>query len=609
MNYAEIRYLWTWRLQSPPEKLWPLVTNTDRFNRDCGFPDVIMVRPEEIQGPQMPDARRLRAKHFGLTIEWDERPFEWVSPLRFGVERIFQKGPFASIRAHCEMTLTEDGGTELVYQTWFTPANFFGRVALFFGGSRFQFQRPFDRVFKRYDHLIQSGKVESDIIKNPRLARGAHARLKLIKARLHDLDQPSELIDRLIDFVVQADDISVLRIKPYLLADLWKQDRRTLLQLCLHATRAGLLDFSWDILCPLCRGAKSIVPTLSDVKTQIHCDACQIDFTTNLEQSVELTFHPNPALRPVKRIEYCVGGPQITPHIVAQNKLAAGASTTIPLRLPTGRYRIRTMPASGSQFIRVSETGPTAFTVDLAESIPDDLPLTTDGKATLHNNTDQGRHVMIEHLGWTDQAATAREVTVLQTFRDLFSKEVLRPGEQISVGSVTLVFTDIKNSTQLYRAIGDAPAFGRVLNHFAVLRACVQESGGAIIKTMGDAIMAVFPQPIPALQAMRKAQQQLRTPADGNPIDLKVGVHHGPCLAINQNERLDYFGSTVNLAARLGDISSGRDIVLSDQVRHDPEVAAYLESINTGHNLVRETVAVRGFNDESFDIWHLQPDP
>ena len=92
-------------------------------------------------------------------------------------------------------------------------------------------------------------------------------------------------------------------------------------------------------------------------------------------------------------------------------------------------------------------------------------------------------------MAWTDQAATAAEVTSLQTFRDLFSREILRPGESISVGSLTILFTDLRDSTILYRQVGDAPAFGRVLDHFIVLREAITAEDGAVIKTIGDEVM------------------------------------------------------------------------------------------------------------------------
>jgi class 3 adenylate cyclase len=194
---------------------------------------------------------------------------------------------------------------------------------------------------------------------------------------------------------------------------------------------------------------------------------------------------------------------------------------------------------------------------------------------------------------------------------------VLRPGSQISVGSLTVVFTDLKNSTQLYKDIGDAPAFGRVLTHFEILRAAVATEGGAIVKTMGDAIMAVFPQPTAALRALIRAQRYLARPDDyalpagistahaPHPLALKAGLHHGPCIAINQNDRLDYFGTTVNIAARLCALGTGEDLVMSAAVRHDPAVAALLAEYTTLLGTGTEMAQLKGFGGEEFEIWRL----
>ena len=168
------------------------------------------------------------------------------------------------------------------------------------------------------------------------------------------------------------------------------------------------------------------------------------------------------------------------------------------------------------------------------------------------NATDDEQLFILERTQWSDEAATAAEVTALQMFRDLFASEALRPGEQISVGTLTVLFTDLKNSTMLYREIGDATAFGRVMNHFDVLKQAIADEEGALVKTIGDAVMAVFRRPAAALRAMLVAQQRLASPPEGMaPLTLKAGLHVGPCIAVTLNDRLDYFGTTVNLAARL----------------------------------------------------------
>jgi class 3 adenylate cyclase len=222
----------------------------------------------------------------------------------------------------------------------------------------------------------------------------------------------------------------------------------------------------------------------------------------------------------------------------------------------------------------------------------------------LVNRTAVEHLFLIERMAWTDQATTAAEVTALQVFRDLFSSEALRPGEQISVGSLAVLFTDLRDSTRLYRQIGDAPAFGRVMNHFDVLRRSIDAEGGAIVKTIGDAVMAVFHHPLTALKAVLRAQEKL-SELGAPPLMLKAGIHTGACIAVTLNERLDYFGSTVNLSARIQRLSDGDDVVISDAMRRDPEVSEFLEKSGT---VRAEPFAspIKGFDDEHFELWRVK---
>jgi class 3 adenylate cyclase len=168
-------------------------------------------------------------------------------------------------------------------------------------------------------------------------------------------------------------------------------------------------------------------------------------------------------------------------------------------------------------------------------------------------------------------------VTTLQAFRDLFADQVLRPGDEVAVNHVALLFTDLKGSTALYGRVGDAGAYHRVREHFAVLAAAVRANGGAIVKTIGDAVMAAFEVPADAVRAALSIQRDIEAwnaTREGEPIVVKVGVHAGPCIAVTLNDRLDYFGSAVNTAARLQGESIGGDIVVSETVAADPEVQA-----------------------------------
>lgn len=400
-------------------------------------------------------------------------------------------------------------------------------------------------------------------------------------------------------------------MRPYLLADRWGVPRRDALELLLRATRLGVLDSRWEILCPLCRGSEQAPASLAGVAGQVHCSSCHIDYTVNFDRLVEVVFRPNDGIRPLEVGEFCVGGPGVTPHIVLQQLLAPGEARRLTVPLEAGHYRFRTLERSGARFLQVEPGGEEAATLEVTGEAtpPDELRLALTPALTLRNETGSEQLCLLERTAWSDGAATAADVTRLQIFRDLFAHEALRPGEQISVGSLSVLFTDLRGSTQLYREIGDAPAFGRVLDHFDVLRAAIAAEDGSLVKTIGDAVMAVFPRPVAAVRAMLQAQSILaRPPGDLLPLQLKAGVHHGPCIAVTLNDRLDYFGSTVNMAARLESLSTGGDVVITDAIHADPEIGELLADASREFSAEPEETTLKGF-DEPIRIWRVSWHP
>jgi class 3 adenylate cyclase len=119
-------------------------------------------------------------------------------------------------------------------------------------------------------------------------------------------------------------------------------------------------------------------------------------------------------------------------------------------------------------------------------------------------------------------------------------------------------------------------AFDLVRQHFGYLRECIRRNSGALVKTIGDAVMASFVDPLAALRAaldMRAEIARFNADAGGDLIGLKLGLHTGACLAVTLNDRLDYFGQTVNIAARVQALSSAGEIVLTDDVLALPGAA------------------------------------
>jgi class 3 adenylate cyclase len=608
VRYAEKLYRWAWDLRSTPEALWPLVSNTDRFNRDCGFPPFEVRAPAKGEPAPEPGLRRLRSTYLGIVGEWEEREFEWMQPVRFAVERRFSRGPLARMVQSCELGAKPGGGTTIVYEMRVTPATLLGALIVPVAiGLRMR--RVTERVFRRYDEAAAPRPGGHPPPPPAFHLDKAPPRLATVASKLiYEAQQPVAMVERLSAYVSSADDLSVQKMRPYAIADQWGADRRETLDLFLHATRAGMLDFSWEVLCPHCRGSRRGKPDLSGVTSEAHCDSCGIDFTVNFDQSVELTFVPNPAVRRVTRTEYCLGGPQITPHVVAQKRLGPGESLFVAMSFPEGRYRLRSQGIAVQQAFRIERAGASAARIDVGPAIAaaDEPVVAPDGVLNVVNADRVDRLAVIERVAWSDQAVTAAAVTSRQIFRDLFSKEILRQGERISVGVITIVFTDLKDSTRLYTEIGDAPAFGRVLNHFDLVRAEIAAEGGGIVKTMGDAVMAVFTHPVCAVRAMRRSQGALSAHEKAGPaFALKCSIHQGPCLAVSQNEHLDYFGTTVNVASRLCSLSSGCDIVASASILRDPEVAALLSSPGARLTARRDAAALRGLSDVPFEFWRL----
>jgi class 3 adenylate cyclase len=611
----EFHYRWEFNLDSSPEQLWPLVADTNRFNRDTGVPAVQMVQNES---KVLKNARRrLRLSVFGIPVEWEEQPFEWIRPQRFGVVRRYSNGPIAELRVVVDLiprhkssdlatAAHQPAGTKLIYQIWAKPRNLIGLMAIPIQIGILS-ARSFARTLRDYDLLAKRGRTAANLTTRAEFVTGGRARLLALGEKMVAAGTDSELVALLVDYLENADELALSRIRPYELARQWNRPRRTALEACLCATRAGILDLQWNLICPLCRGGAG-TDSLKDLASTVHCLGCNIDFAVNFEQSVELTFRPNPSIRDTDVETFCIGGPQVVPHVAAQQLLAPHSTRMIELSLDAGRYRLRTMGIPGWQHLRASETGESAVTLRAAEDgwASEELQIAKDAKLNFDNATEDEQLFILERTAWSDDAATAAEVTALQVFRDLFASEALRPGEQISVGTLTVLFTDLKDSTRMYREIGDATAFGRVMNHFDILKQVIAEEDGALVKTIGDAVMAVFRCPAGAVRAMLDAQIQLASPPDGmQPLSLKAGLHTGPCIAVTLNDRLDYFGSTVNMAARLEGQSTGDDVVISSAVYSDPQVRDLLGDPDLGFSATRFEMPLKGFEAEQFELWRV----
>lgn len=301
--------------------------------------------------------------------------------------------------------------------------------------------------------------------------------------------------------------------------------------------------------------------------------------------------------------EFCLFGPMSTPHVKVQVALEPGETRSVPATLQPGDYRLRTLEIGDQADISydgaafpstiIGDKGVTARDSDQA------------GTVSATNETSRRRTLIVESREWVGEALTADRATTLQTFRDLFSNQVLRPGDEVGISQVTLMFTDLQGSTALYERVGDAGAYHLVRAHFAFLATVVRERNGNIVKTIGDAVMAAFIDPADAVRAALEVQRTVtdfNESLEGEDLVIKLGIHCGSCIAVTLNERLDYFGSTINMAARLQGESDGGDIVISEELAGDPVVATILAD----YKLKPESRELKGF-DEPIQFQRLTP--
>lgn len=612
MDDHDFHFRWQWAMKSSPEALWPMASDTNRFNLDVGLgPLTTFPVPQEEHVIPRRHLRIhiLRSPFFDLApMEWYEEPFEWVRPYRFGVVRQYISGPFKTMRTLTQLLLRSDGGTDLVYETWIKARN---RIWALSVPVEMQVnkRRQFEAVFRKYDDLAQTQRPVYELQSMPpTFSAGGQERLrqlgKSLQRQMEAQDDTEGIAERVTNYLSIAPDLNVTHIRPYALARTWKTNLAKTVDAFLFATRLGMTDLQWDLICPQCRVAKVSADHLSELVDKVHCDTCQIDYEVNFERSVELTFRPNASIRAIEDKPYCLAGPQTTPHIVAQAIVPPQSTYTVTPSLEPGRYRMRALGMQGAQFMRV-ESGAdvglkTRVTGEWALNEP---TLNQTPRLEFTNVTDYPQLTILERTAWADDVLTAADVTTRETFRDLFASEALRPGDQYSVGSLTVLFTDLCNSTQLYRQVGDARAFGLVLQHFDVLREEIAAADGAIVKTIGDAVMAVFRRPVNAVSAVMKAQERLlKFEGLDKPLLLKAGVHTGASIAVTLNERLDYFGTTINLAARLQSLSSGGDIIISESVYDDPDVQMLFRG-EQGLIHAPLTATLKGFDREEFNLW------
>ena len=446
----------------------------------------------------------------------------------------------------------------------------------------------------------------------------------------------SEAVVPAIEALVrEAPDRALCRINVLDFAAQRELDEEETIAAFLRAARLGIFELSWNVVCPGCGGVLKEGETLSTVGHEDYdCAMCASSYEPVLDQIVEVTFtvsrrvrriaahdpHELPFSEFFRQIFWAsaMEVPEDVEHVIDSItldtlELPGHEKAQLSLHLPEqfliifepvthmAQYiAVKGEPTRERQNLSLVFTGLQAPTTTI-ELRPGPLRL------SLENRTGEralpgiwvagdGLHNLLQ---MRRPFLSAKRLLTNQVFRDLYGTETLDADQRLKITSLTFLFTDLKGSTELYERVGDLAAFDLVRAHFHVLHEVVAAETGAIVKTIGDAVMATFPSPDRAVSAalkMREAMDRLNDERGSEDLLLKIGIHEGPCLAVVLNERQDFFGQTVNIAARVQSLATSQAILATGAIVGHAQTSNLLAA--RGLIPTAEQRELRGITDE-----------
>jgi class 3 adenylate cyclase len=404
----------------------------------------------------------------------------------------------------------------------------------------------------------------------------------------------------------------------------------------LHASRLGLFDLGWNVLCPGCGGVLDAHSTLKSLRPDdYHCGLCACGYEASVDEQVEVAFTVSPRVRRIAahdpntlplwdyfRQMFWSSGVDFNEEsfkslseevVLDALELPTHEKAVMSLQLPAQFIIVFEPVTHAAQFIDV-QGEPTkqrqhlsliynrvAAPTGTVTMRPGPLRLSLDNQTEVRvlPSVFVAADALHHLIGKRKPFLTAKRMLTNQTFRDVFKADNLNIDQRLKITSLTFLFTDLKGSTALYERVGDLVAFDLVRAHFHALLEIISSEAGAVVKTIGDAVMATFIRPEQALAAglrMRAAMDRLNEERGTKDLMVKIGIHEGPCLAVMLNERQDYFGQTVNIAARVQGLSNSQAIHVTGPVISADAVTAMLKK--AAITPIEKRAALRGIADK-----------
>jgi class 3 adenylate cyclase len=426
------------------------------------------------------------------------------------------------------------------------------------------------------------------------------------------------VVSRLEALIRTGDDAALFRVNPFTFAEERGLEPGEAVDLFLHATPTGLFAMDWLLICPRCACAVESFARLRAVLRRFRCPQCHGEYEAAMDDYVAIFFTVSPQVRDIRYhhpetlepFDYMYGykgvregrwpdGRRYIDWVRTAQRgigfLQPGTTTTFTFEAAEGTLGGFSCDSDGRLILQVGGTATsdrqnlsstflgTSYVPEEATVAPGPVVLDVENASS-----DRGVLSIVQYapgeadedgLLQFDAYLTGKHLLTSQTFKSLFRSEVVGGAQGLAIRDIAILFTDIRGSTALYQRIGDLNAFQLVQQHFDLLRETTVRHGGAIVKTIGDAVMAAYPDATHAVGAaldMLGAIERFNIDQPERPVLIKIGIHHGAAIAVTLNDELDYFGQTVNIASRVQEMADAAEIWITEAVWRYPGVEELL---------------------------------
>ena len=461
----------------------------------------------------------------------------------------------------------------------------------------------------------------------------------------------SSVLSALETFIRTADDYDLFRVNPMQYAGTARLSDADAIDLFIHASKVALFEMDWQLLCAYCPQVASSFRELEKVHPHFQCEFCNAINDVALDDYIQVTFtvsgkvrdniflHPEALSVEDYYLRYHFARGFIPPGGMTPEQIIALLSREfidieahqqhsfdlelfagrfevldlshnlllvffvegetaepqrIEIKLDDGRFRVnrptgrvdKVLGEGNYSFRQATEVPPGSYSIEI------DNRMDERGRFWII----QYPPTFVPHRVEYEPFLSGKKLLITPTFRELYKTQLVNENEGLPVIDMTYLFTDLKGSTPLYDTVGDVNAYFMVRQHFEILNKAVRAHNGIIVKTIGDAIMGVFEKPVDAVLAGIEMVEQLQhyNRTVSTPLSLKVGIHKGRSIAVALNDRIDYFGQDVNIAARVQGLADGNQVCISQEVMEAPGI----DKLVKGYRVKPDYVSVRGVDQK-----------